>query len=153
MKECILIFEVNDSIMKQRLRQALMPLKMRIKYVSSSEYEKTIGEIAGLPADPTTARVADKAPAPADGMSASNKEQASTDQNPASSTARITAPMLIFVGLTEARLDAVLINMRKRSVNIPYKAILTPYNQAWKPAALFDELRKEHALMNKPQGK
>ena len=176
MKELILVFEVKDSVMKQRLRQALMPLKMRVKYISPSDYGKTVGQLAGLPkpaaldgavnqadttsasgaAHPTTTSSVSGAAHLTTTSSASGAADTSDTEKkiPENKTdektiPQITAPMLVFVGLTDARLDAVLMNMRKRNVRIPYKAILTPHNQAWLPGNLFRELCKEHEIMSK----
>lgn len=153
MKESILIFEVNNSVMKQRLRQALMPLKLRLKYVSPSDYDLTIGEIAGLGKNTSASFGTSYEEKPELSGNASANSASEIIPPPETSDIAtqntISAPMLVFVGLSGEKLDAVLANMRKKSIRIPYKAVLTPVNQNWRPYKLFGELCREHELMTR----
>ena len=128
MREQILIFNADDSETKSRLRRALMPLRVRVRAVGETDYTKTIGEIAGL------------TPAP-------GKNSASSD--PDGNPAALSDPMMVFVGFSSARLDAALRSLRKNSVSIPYKAVLTESNAGWTPHALLAELKKEHAMTHR----
>ena len=128
MKEQILLFELNDEKQKQLLRQALMPLRIRLKTVSRGQYQLTIGELTN--AEPANSPV-----------SAGNNQV--TDAAVKDETA-IPEPMLVFCGLSSARLDAVLAALRRKGVRIPHKAVLTPHNAEWTPVQLFSELDEEH---------
>jgi hypothetical protein len=141
MREQILIFNMENDDLKNRLRRALMPLRVRVRAVSESDYAKPIGEIAGLSHNTNEEAAPDASAASDDGT------MPGTDTGAAS----LTDPMMVFVGLSSARLDAVLRSLRKNSVSIPYKAILTESNAGWKPQALLAELKKEHAMTH-PQG-
>lgn len=123
MHEQILIFSVEEKELKSRLRKALMPLHVRVRAVGAEECTKTIGEIAGL------------SPVGEGGASDTGAESQS-----------LSDPMMVFAGFSSAGLDAVLRSLRKNSVNIPYKAVLTESNAAWTPHALLEELKKEHSM-------
>lgn len=60
---------------------------------------------------------------------------------------RIGEPMLVFCGVTDARMDRLLAAMQRTGLRIPYKAVLTASNRAWKPARLLAELRRERAAL------
>lgn len=121
MREQILIFAVKDEETKRRIARALMPLHIRVRAVPEEDWSKTVGEIAGI-----------------------KKEERRESDNAAEP---LTDPMMVLAGLSSARLDAVLAALRKNSVVLPYKAVLTEANAGWTPAALLAELRKEHEAM------
>ena len=133
MKEQILLFELNDEKQKLYLRQALMPLRIRLKTVSRAQYQLTIGELT----------VAEPANTPASSQNNQKTDTASADDAAKDETA-IPVPMLVFCGLSSDRLDAVLAALRRKGVRIPHKAVLTPHNAAWTPVQLFSELDEEH---------
>ena len=57
--------------------------------------------------------------------------------------------MLVFAGLSDARLNQVLLALRRsKSGTFPYKAILTPTNQFWTAPECFAEIAREHELMH-----
>ncbi len=133
MKEQILLFELNDEKQKLLLRQALMPLRIRLKTVSRAQYHLTIGELT----------IAEPVNNPVSGQNDQKTVDASADATAKDETA-IPVPMLVFCGLSSERLDAVLAALRRKGVRIPHKAVLTPHNAAWTPVQLFSELDKEH---------
>ena len=133
MKEQILLFELNDEKQKLLLRQALMPLRIRLKTVSHAQYHLTIGELT----------IAEPVNNPVSGQNDQKTVDASADATAKDETA-IPVPMLVFCGLSSERLDAVLAALRRKGVRIPHKAVLTPHNAAWTPVQLFSELDEEH---------
>ena len=57
---------------------------------------------------------------------------------------------MIFCGLPEHKLDAMLAKMRQAKVKkVDYKAILTPTNLTWLIPDLYTELAKEHEAFEK----
>lgn len=60
---------------------------------------------------------------------------------------RVGEPMLVFCGVADARMDGLLAAMQRTGLRIPYKAVLTAKNRAWKPARLLAELRRERAAL------
>ena len=121
MKEQILLFECDDETLKRQLRQALLPLRLRIKFIGREQYGRTIGEL-------TAQDTSDSSEITAETMEAMQP---------------LSAPMMIFAGLSSSRLDEVLRALRQRRLVIPHKAVVTAHNAAWTPAELFAELEQE----------
>ena len=62
-------------------------------------------------------------------------------------------PMLVFCGLSSAKLEQLLTAMRRASLPpIPLKAILTTTNRDWTSQQLWQELRREHEAMMQQRG-
>ena len=127
MKETILIFQVEDPAMKSSISQALLPFHIRLKKVELSDYRKPLGALVGLPGFEATA------------------------DNDTEACVPLPAPMMIFAGLTESRLDQVLRQLRSKKIPLPYKAVLTAANQVWTPMQCFMELKREHDSMTSSQ--
>lgn len=121
MKETVLLFHVEDKTMKLRIEQALFPFHIRLKKIPPQDYGKTLGVLAGI--------VKEEIPAEAYGGD------------------ELDAPMMIFAGIPDPKLDAMLRSLRAQNVRLPYKAILTPTNMDWTPPACFAELKQEHEAM------
>lgn len=154
-KEQVLLFGLTDAKMKQSVKQALLPLRVRIRVVAPSEYRKQIGALAGLPgfeedsakqagsASDTEKEAAEKNPNTANAAGSSTPENAA--QN---SPQELSDPMLVLAFLAPGRLDEVLLALRRQHVVLPYKAVLTESNASWTAPALLDELKKEHEAMH-----
>jgi hypothetical protein len=156
-KEQVLLFGLTDAKMKQSVKQALLPLRVRIRVVAPSEYGKQIGALAGLPGfEEDSAKQAGSA-------SDTEKEAAEKNQNTANANAagsstpenaaqnsrqELSDPMLVLAFLAPGRLDEVLLALRRQHVVLPYKAVLTESNASWTAPALLDELKKEHEAMH-----
>ncbi|MDO4490143.1 MAG: DUF3783 domain-containing protein [Lachnospiraceae bacterium] len=136
MREMILLFEINDPKMKTAITSALLPLKIRVKQIRPEEYGKKLGVLAGTLPEETSA---DSQMAAADGnQPATTGEQICTS---------LSDSMLVLCGIQGNKLNLVLSALRSKGVRLPYKAILTPDNQNWKPGELLNELKKEHEAM------
>lgn len=155
MQEMILVFEMKDPTVKQRLVQALLPLHIKLRAVERSEYRKTLAEIAGLPtltgqkniaadtgASATASASDDSGSVPA--TASDRTDNAASDNNTPSA---ISSPMLVFAGLPDAKLNMVLQALRAKKLIIPHKAVLTPSNMQWTAPALYQEIEKERAAM------
>ena len=57
--------------------------------------------------------------------------------------------MLVFCGFSQGQLNGLLEAMRAAKVQVAYKAVLTAHNQKWSAAALLEELKQEHAAMER----
>lgn len=122
MKETILLFHVEDKTLKSGIEQALFPFHIRVKKVPLSDYCKPLGILAGI-----------------------IKEEQTTEPYFGQ---ELDAPMMIFVGISDGKLDSILQSLRSRKVRLPYKAVLTPTNALWTPLKCFEELRREHEAMS-----
>lgn len=122
MKETILLFHVEDKTLKSCIEQALFPFHIRVKKVPRSDYCKPLGILAGIIKEEQTAE-------PYFGQ-------------------ELDAPMMIFVGISDGKLDSILQSLRSRKVRLPYKAVLTSTNALWTPLKCFEELRREHEAMS-----
>lgn len=95
-------------------------MHIRTVSVSPSDYQKSIGQLAGFP-DQTATRTSD-------GTS-------------------LDGSMLIFCDVKERHQNQILEKLRTMDVSITYKAILTPTNRHWTVFQLYDELHREHCAM------
>lgn len=121
MKESILLFHLDDSNTRLALETALFPFHVRIKKIKLQQYAQTLGALAGIEQE---------------------SEKAIYEGED------LDAPMLIFAGIPDSKLNLMLQSMRKKGVQLPYKAILTPTNAGWTPVACFEEIKKEHEIMH-----
>lgn len=60
-------------------------------------------------------------------------------------------PILVFCGLSNAQLDRLLPALRKLGAGPCLKVVLTPANASWPLRALYEELCKERAEIQKPR--
>ncbi len=123
MKETILLFQITDRKLKTAITAALLPLKIRVKQVSSVDFGKKLGVLAGTLTD-------------------------SSDADALPAAEPLTDSMMILCGIEGSRLDRVLAALRSKNVRLPYKAVLTPSNQEWTPAECLSELKREHEAMS-----
>ncbi|MDD3279881.1 MAG: DUF3783 domain-containing protein [Lachnospiraceae bacterium] len=121
MKETILVFQLEDPSEKLALETVLFPYHVRLKKIKLEQYTQNLGALAGLWEEDPEAVPAETA---------------------------LDAPMLIFAGIPDAKLNQMLAGLRKRGIQIPYKAILTPTNATWTPLVCFEEIRREHEAMH-----
>lgn len=124
MKETILLFQF-DKDRAEKIRRALMPLKIRVKTVRPEEYCQRIGYLAGNKEIP---------------MVENGQMPVNILQN-----GGIEQEMLIMAWLTGHQVDQVLTAFRKQGIGrIDYKAVVTSQNQYWDCKTLYEELKKEH---------
>ena len=61
----------------------------------------------------------------------------------------LAEPVLVLDGFTDKRLEILLREMKKHSVSVPYKAIVTETNIGWIFHQLYEELAREHEAMSR----
>ena len=106
-----------------RLRQVLMMLRLRMRPVEADQYGLTLQQLL----EQEEARIP--------------VEEEFHD------------PMLVFCGLSSAKLEQLLTAMRRASLPpIPLKAMLTTTNRDWTSQQLWQELRREHEAMMQQRG-
>lgn len=124
MKETVLLYNFTDKKRALMVRQALLPLGIRLKPVQREEYLKPIGALVS----PGTAK--DSQDKPYDGPG-------------------FTDEMLLMAGFTSGRIDTLIQALRRWGVGkIDYKAVLTDTNRDWDSLKLYEEIRKEHEAMS-----
>ena len=65
-------------------------------------------------------------------------------------TEELEKEMMVFAGISNQRLDQILLMMRKNGVKrVDYKAILTETNKTWTVPRLYEEISKEHEQMRR----
>ena len=123
MKATVMLFNFSDKSRVMKIRQALLPLGIRIKTVDKSEYLQCLGYLAG-----------EKDDLPVEDIYEGEE---------------LSAELFVMAGITRIQMDQILAAMRKKGVGyIPYKAVLTETNSRWNVLTLFDEICKEHKAMH-----
>ena len=150
MKEQILLFELNDEKQKLQLKQALMPLRIRLKYIPRTQYHLSVGELTAGEASQIPGGGKSHTPESGESHTSASCEQTQVGSCAADSSG-LPSGMLVFCGLSSGRLDAVLAALRRKNIRIPHKAVLTPHNAAWTPIQLFDALDEEHRRFSQSQ--
>lgn len=109
---------------------------LTLRSVAPFELRATVGALCGL-------QGLDAAPAP---LPAGPDGPGQTA--PAAQTAPLPGgPALVFCGLPEAELTALLSALRAAGAAIPLKAVVTPTNQHWRFGELLTELAREYAAL------
>lgn len=124
MKEMILLFNLPDKAERRKVEMALLPLKVRLKYVRLEEYNQPLGVLADTRDVPRAEGVYE------------GEDLADT--------------LIVFSSLSGTHFDKALAALRKCGAGpFPYKAVLTPVNQFWTAPQCFAEIKKEHEQMNR----
>ena len=124
MRETILLINFKDKKQASDIKRIAMMNKILCKEVKYEEYCQPIGALAGIKEIYKEGEVYTGEP--------------------------IEKEMMIFCGLPEHKLDAMLIKMRQNKVKrVDYKAVLTPTNIGWYIPDLYKELTKEHEAFEK----
>lgn len=111
MREMVLLFHLPDRAKRRMVEMALLPLKVRLKYVSYEEYNQPLGVLAGNKDLPGVPGVYEGEELP--------------------------DSFFVFSSLNGSRLDQVLRALRRCGAGpFPYKAVLTPANQLWTASQL-----------------
>ena len=127
MKPTVILINFKNKEKLERIKNILRNEKIEAREVAKEEYAQTIGAIAGI--------------------------EEFYNKNAVYEGEELSDEMLIFAGLEDGMLDNVLASMRETGSRVNYKAVMTPYNIAWKIPDLFEELAKEHEEMTKRYGK
>ena len=87
MKETILLFNLTNKQTRRKVELALFPLKLRLRYIPKDQYSQPLGALAGLgDVPPCEARYEGE---------------------------ELPDTMLVFAGLSDARLNQVLSALRR----------------------------------------
>ena len=100
MKETILLFNLTNKQTRRKVELALFPLKLRLRYIPKDQYSQPLGALAGLgDVPPCEARYEGE---------------------------ELPDTMLVFAGLSDARLNQVLSALRRSKAGNPdaYQSIL-----------------------------
>lgn len=119
---------------------------LTLRSIAPFELRATVGALCGL-------HGLDAAPAPLPAEPDGSGQTGQTGRSgPAAGAAPAApalpdGPALIFCGLPEPELTALLAALRAAGAAIPLKAVVTPTNQHWRFGELLAELAREHAAL------
>jgi len=117
-KKKVLLFRTG-TVKEKQIRLLGNELDFTVTVVRRTDYLNNLGALAGIT-----------------GFPRSTKKYAG---------AELAGEMLVFSGFSSEALDEFLAQYKNRGIEpIPLKAVLTPANIRWTPAALYEELRREH---------
>lgn len=113
--EKILAFHLNDSEL-YKLKQAAALLKIRVSVIDPADCRQKLCHLISGKKDPSAEPFSGELP---------------------------QGSLLLLCDFTDARLDKLLLTLRKKSVTVDYKAILTPTNREWNVLRLMLEMKAE----------
>ena len=120
----VLAFEIKPE-KEQLIKSCCASVGADYRRMLPSDHKKTLGSLAGIAGIPA---------------------KTATD----SMGEQIEKEMLVFSGFAPEELEAFLDLYRIQGIEkVDYKATVTMYNIFWTPEMLYQELKKEHAAMNK----
>lgn len=123
MKETILLFNIPLREKRIKIGKALLPLNIAVKAIEKKNYGQSIGYLAGCKDMPEIKEIYDGE--------------------------ELEGEMVVMAGLPGSKTDMALAALRKAGVQRTcLKAVLTDTNRFWNARALYEELKKEHNLMN-----
>lgn len=123
MKETVLVYNFTEKERVEKLKRALLPMRVKVRNVKKEEFLMPVGVLAGVKEIEETGEEYDG--------------EGFADE------------MLVMAGFTSKRVDEFLAMMRKYGMGrVSYKAILTSTNQHWNSLELYEELKKEHEKMS-----
>lgn len=153
MKETVLLINFQDPARLRQVKQALLPLRLKLRTVAEEEWGCPVGALAaGTPEGKQgwtagqEAVAGQEAPA---GQAEAGQEPAARQEAVAGQEASgsLEGELLVFAGFSGGTLDRVLAALRKKGLRIPYKAVMTAANQGWTVRQLHREIQAEHAAM------
>lgn len=113
---------------------------LALRSVAPFELRATVGALCGL-------HGLDAAPAPLPAEPGQSGQTGQSGPAAGADPALPDGPALIFCGLPEPELTALLAALRAAGAAIPLKAVVTPTNQHWRFGELLAELAREHAAL------
>ena len=120
----VLAFEIKPG-KEQLIKNCCASVGADYRRMLPSDHKKTLGSLAGITGIPA---------------------KAATD----SMGEQIEKEMLVFSGFAPEELEAFLDLYRIQGIEkVDYKATVTMHNIFWTPEMLYQELKKEHASMNR----
>ena len=151
MKETVLLVNFQDPKRLRQVKQALLPLRLRLRLVEPQDFDSPVGWLAeGKGENGKAERQAVAAGTPETGEN-NLGEPGPLSREPESFAGEpepLSGELLVFAGFSGGTLDAVLAALRKKQLRIPYKAVLTAANQGWTVRQLHREIQAEHEAMN-----
>lgn len=127
-KETVLYYNPNKAAHSAKLKSVFVRMGIRIKNITPDQVHETVGYLAGIPGFEASEN-------PGDDMSKTMDEE-----------------MLVMKDFTSRRIDELLMSMRRSGVpKIALKAVITEYNAGWPFSKLYEEIKKEHEQMSRPQ--
>lgn len=127
MKETVLLYNFTDKKRALKVKQALLPLGIKLKPVQKEDYLKPLEALINRGAEEAEEALQTEA---YDGPGFSDE-------------------MLLMAGFTSGRIDILIQALRKWGVGkVNYKAVLTDTNRYWDSLKLYEEIRKEHETMS-----
>lgn len=123
MKETVLLYNFSDERL-QKIRRALLPLKIRIKTVGIDEYSQPLGFLAGINGiEPTSEKYSGEG---------------------------FSDELMLICGLNQMKLQSLLNALYKNGVGkIDLKAMLTPTNISWNSTRLHAAVKADHEEMSR----
>lgn len=129
-KETVLYYTPEKTARTTKLKGIFVCLGLKIRNIGPEDLDETVGYLAGLKGYESSGR------------------QMEEDISP------ISEEMLVMNGFSSARIDALLLAIRKAGLpKINLKAIVTEQNARWTFRELYREIKKEHEAMSGAVGK
>lgn len=123
MKKTVLLYNFNKARLPL-VRKALAPLGCTVKTVVKKDYSQPIGYLAG-----------------AEGILPCKEKHLGSG---------FDEEMLVMYGFGSELIDVLIAALKNIGVGkIDLKAVITPNNINWDSVTLYNEIKKEHTLMNK----
>lgn len=141
--EIVLLYHIEDEEKAKRLKRVLLLMGVKIRMVSPEQYHLPIKDlINGQSGEITKEENANL-------MDCVKTQDTDGAENEKES---IQEEMMVMYGFSGNRLDELLNALRKNQARINLKAILTETNKEWSSYVLYQELKKEHEMMQKQNG-
>lgn len=141
--EIVLLYHIEDEEKAKRLKRVLLLMGVKIRMVSPEQYHLPIKDlINGQSGEITKEETANL-------MDCVKTQDTDGAENEKES---IQEEMMVMYGFSGNRLDELLNVLRKNQARINLKAILTETNKEWSSYVLYQELKKEHEMMQKRNG-
>lgn len=122
-KEVFLLYKLGEDTEKgQKLRQALSQMNIEVITVTDDMLLESVGFCAHMDGFASYGEVYQGEPLPYE--------------------------MLVMKVPSRARLNQILSQLQKEGLRVERKAIITPTNREWPFRKLYEEVSKEHELMN-----
>lgn len=141
--EIVLLYHIEDEEKAKRIKRVLLLMGVKIRMVSPEQYHLPIKDlINGQSGEITKEETANL-------MDCVKTQDTDGAENEKES---IQEEMMVMYGFSGNRLDELLNALRKNQSRINLKAILTETNKEWSSYVLYQELKKEHEMMQKRNG-
>ncbi len=121
MKKTVLLYNFDETELA-KARRALLPLKFAVRAVKEEEYHLSVGYLTGL------------------------TDECEEKENSSGKFGRL----VVMGGFLSPDIDKLLAALRKAGFGRDVlKAVITPTNASWSGRELYEEIYKEHKLMQK----